>query len=302
MLWSWNSWCESWLRHCQFSALEQFTEPLPPCVRYDCLGNLMHYLCVSDSILLERVFWMQIPHLKSNLIQYLAIPVPKELLLLFCRYYQILIHEPDPIVCLPLNMLCIQTRRYFFPLPKISKIWTFLSISIAIHRVLLPLACTASQLVSLTLALLSLLICPQWYQQDIQFKMHDPSACTIWNSQADHLICRLKPKFLSWRLLLSPHPLLPTPPACSAFAGTAPSHWENLAPSFTRATRGHVSTAPSWTPQVPLLWSLCIPAPLPWGPAVFPNNPFPAFTLPLLSDSRVKYYVSHGRTHSCTCI
>lgn len=134
MLWSWNSWCESWLQHCQFSALEQFTEPLPPCVRYDCLGNLMHYLCVSDSILLERVFWMQIPHLKSNPIQYLAIPVPKELLLLFCRYYQILIHEPDPIVCLPLNTLCIQTRRYFFPLPKISKIWTFLSISIAIHK------------------------------------------------------------------------------------------------------------------------------------------------------------------------
>lgn len=99
-------------------------------------------------------------------------------------------------------------------------------------RVLLPLACTASQLVSLTLALLSLLICPQWYQQDIQFKMHDPSTCTIWNSQVDHLTCRLKPKFLSWRLLLptvcSCPPLLPAVPS---LAQLPPTERTSLPPS-----------------------------------------------------------------------
>lgn len=93
----------------------------------------------TTSVLVTPSYWRESSGCQSHIsnpIQFpvLAIPVLKELLLLFCRYYQILIHEPNPIVCLPLNTLCIETRRYFFPPPKISKIWTFLSISIAIHK------------------------------------------------------------------------------------------------------------------------------------------------------------------------
>lgn len=105
-------WFESWLHHCRLPAWGAIMWGI------SCIVLIL----TIASKLMTLAYWSeplghQIPHLKSNSIQYLATPNP-ERACLASSLYQMMIQVPSPMsLCLPLSTLHSQWRRCFL-LPK----------------------------------------------------------------------------------------------------------------------------------------------------------------------------------------
>lgn len=111
------------------------------------LGTLRHYfgfncyLPVSDTSLLDRALWIAMPYLKFNSIQCPDTPNPQGISLLVLPLYQIVMQVPNPMYLSP-SQHTMYSLFFLYHL-NISKINTFLSISICFNNFLTTLSDSA---------------------------------------------------------------------------------------------------------------------------------------------------------------